>query len=173
MELAVSSPKPSMNPSSIAMLVLNLSSIDSATPREPRRRPRGGIVWQPHYEGFTSVAYRDGRAIAGISGPWSDQYVLIWWEHEQPISQVEVFDSLDEAKLAVAQSGANAVTNRLDELLSVLRREPVVRPAVSWLARLRSWLTRPAKRAAAPVHKARRRHAEETDLRGLNFRAVR
>jgi len=156
------------------MLVLNPSSIDSGTPREPRRRARGGIVWQPHYEGFTSVAYRDGRAIAGISGPWSDQYVLIWWEHEQPISQVEVFDSLDDAKFAVAQHGSSAVKTRLDELLGALRREALVRPAASWLARIRSWLMRPAKHAAAPrVQMTRRRDAEETDLRGLNFRAVR
>jgi hypothetical protein len=157
------------------MLALNLSSSDFDTPREPRRRRRGGIVWQPHYEGFTTVAYRDGRAIAGISGPWSQQYVLIWWGHEQPISQVEVFDSLEDAKLAVAQHGANEASSRLNQILNALRREPVTLPAPSWLARFMRWLSHTPARAPAlsPRRAVHRSNAEETDLRGLNFRAVR
>src|SRR5215469_12550599 len=85
-----------------AMLLMPLASNDNDVPRDPRRR-RGGIVWQTQYEGFTTVAYQNGRAIAGISGPWSGQYVLIWWASSQSIRQVEVFDSIEDAKFAVAQ----------------------------------------------------------------------
>ena len=85
------------------MLALSLPPSDHALPSEPRRRRGTAIVWRPHTEGFATIAYRDGRAIAGISGPWSNQYVLIWWQPAQPIHEVQVFDSLDEARRAEQQ----------------------------------------------------------------------
>src|SRR5215475_1557127 len=100
------------------MLVLPLPTNEDHRPRDPQRA-RGGIVWQPHYEGFATIAYRGGRAIAGISGPWSNQYVLIWWHPSQPIRSVEVFDSLEEAKQAVAL-GASAPPQPLRDLLAGL-----------------------------------------------------
>jgi hypothetical protein len=159
------------------MLVSTLPSSEPGTPHQPQRRRRGGIVWQPHYEGFTTVAYQSGKAIAGISGPWSNQYVLIWWEHAQPIRQVELFDSLEEAKLAVAQRLAPDVGNHLQGLLDALLR-PSARPRTSWFGRLRHWLLTYspglARDAQTRLVDHRRRHAgEETDLRGLNLRAVR
>src|SRR5512143_3435024 len=115
------------------MLVLTLPSSDHGTPHQSKRRRRGGIVWQPHYEGFTTIAYQSGKAIAGISGPWSDQYVLIWWDHAQQSHHVESFD---EAKLAVAQRIAPDAGSHLQGLLGALRR-PAGKQKRSWLNRLR------------------------------------
>lgn len=156
------------------MLVMSLPSHEPALPREPQRRRRGVIVWQPHYEGFATIAYRDGRAIAGISGPWSNQYVLIWWRPAQAIREVEVFDSLDEAKRAVARGEAGEVPRRLRDLIRAVCREPIAVPRPSWVARLHRWL-RGTRRVSAPagVRRVRRYDSEETDLRGLNFRALR
>lgn len=159
------------------MLALSLPSSHHGAPRRPQRHARGGIVWQPHYEGFTTIAYRNGKAIAGISGPWSGQYVLIWWEHAQPIREVELFDSLEEAKQAVAQRLAPDAGHHLQGLLGSLRRAPdSARP--SWFRRLRRWMLTYSSRSDRDgrtrlVDHRRRRDNEETDLSGLNLRAVR
>jgi len=157
------------------MLVLPLPSSDQETPTQPKRHRRGGIVWQPHYEGFTTIAYQSGKAIAGISGPWSGQYVLIWWTHAQPIREVELFDSLDEAKQAVAQRLAPESGKNLQGLLGAFRRPTTSERAFSWLTGLQRWVLAVSGRAGKTrLVDHRRRHAgEETDLRGLNIRAVR
>jgi len=158
------------------MLVPILPTSDPSTPRRAPRRRRGSVVWQPHYEGFASVAYQNGRAIAGISGPWSGQYVLIWWEHARPIRQVELFESLDEAKQAVTALLGQKTGGRLSDLFGSLRRETSVRPPGSgWWARLRQWLVRDRERGEQlrVLDHCRRHGGEETDLRGLNIRAVR
>ena len=159
------------------MLSLSIPPSDPLLPRDSRRRS-GAVVWRPHTEGFATIAYRDGHAIAGISGPWSGQYVLIWWQPAQPIRQVEVYDSLDEARAAVDAVAAPRPTH-LDALLETLRREYEL-PKSTWLKRLagalRSVGGRPARRPGSPLEIHRTRsywRAEETDLRGLHFRAVR
>ena len=159
------------------MLVLAHPSSDNDLPREPRRRSRGAIVWRAHTEGFATIAYRDGRAIAGISGPWSQQYVLIWWQPSQPIREVEVFDSLDAAKQAVALGSGPVANSHLDTLLATLRHEYVV-PKPTWLRRLARWLAGAAKNPAggagtSNASGARRAADDITDWRGLNFRAIR
>ncbi|HSE11214.1 MAG TPA: hypothetical protein VLB69_01150 [Rudaea sp.] len=153
---------------------MSLPSSDRGTPHQLQRRRRGGVVWQPHYEGFTTIAYQSGKAIAGISGPWSDQYVLIWWDHSQPIRQVELFDTLEEAKQAVAQRLAPDAGSHLQGLLGALRR-PAGKQKRSWLNRLRRALgLSPREQGQTRLVDHRRRgQAEETDLRGLNFRAIR
>jgi hypothetical protein len=160
------------------MLVLTLPPSDHGTARRAARRRRNGVVWQPHYEGFASVAYQSGRAIAGISGPWSGQYVLIWWEQARPIRQVELFESLEEAKQAVADALGQKAGSRLSELLGSLRRETTAATSrAGWPASLRQWLLRAVGRQRSGglrVVDHRRRHDnEETDLSGLNIRAVR
>ena len=159
------------------MLVLAHPSSDNDLPPEPRRRTRGAIVWRAHTEGFATIAYRDGRAIAGISGPWSQQYVLIWWQPSQPIREVEVFDSLDAAKQAVALGSGPIANSHLDALLATLRHEYIV-PKPTWLRRLVRWLSGTSRQEAAATgtgsHPVARRAADEiTDWRGLNFRAIR
>jgi len=160
------------------MLLMTVPTSDPNAPRPAPRRRRGVVVWQPHYEGFASVAYQSGRAIAGISGPWSGQYMLIWWEHARPIRQVELFESLEEAKQAVADALGHKAGGRLSELLGSLRRESTAATSrAGWLAGLRQWLLHLAGRQSSGglrVVDHRRRHDnEETDLRGLNIRAVR
>jgi hypothetical protein len=161
------------------MLVPAHPSYDHDLPREPQRRRHGAIVWRAHTEGFAMTAYRDGHAIAGISGPWSDQYVLIWWQPSQPIREVEVFDSLADAKQAVAFGGTPQAPTQLDTLLDNLRRDYVL-PRATWLKRFSAALMRFVRRPAhnssqvVPVRGRRPIAAnEEIDLRGLNFRAVR
>jgi len=159
------------------MLVSTVPSSGHEVPSRPQPRRRGVVVWQPHYEGFTTVAYQSGKAIAGISGPWSDQYVLIWWDHARPIRQVELFDSIEEAKQAVAQRIAPDAGNRLHGLFGVLRR-PSVGQRPSWLSRLQRWMRAFSPRTGRAgqtrlIDHRRRRDSEETDLRGLNLRAVR
>jgi hypothetical protein len=155
------------------MLVLPLPSSDQETPTQPKRHRRGGIVWQPHYEGFTTIAYQSGKAIAGISGPWSGQYVLIWWTHAQPIREVELFDSLDEAKQAVAQR--LAPESRKKSAGTARRAPPAVHKgtAFSWLTGLQRWVLAVSGRAGKTrlVDHRRRHDGEETDLARLNIRA--
>ena len=149
---------------------------DHGIPRTPRRRGRGTIVWQPHYEGFTTTAYQSGKAIAGISGPWSDQYVLIWWENAQPIRQVELFDSLEEAKQAVAERLAAQQGAPVTELLATFRSSAMPVSKQGWLVRMRQWLLPgygSSRSTLSVVDHRRRRAVEETDLRGLNLRALR
>jgi hypothetical protein len=159
------------------MLLMTVPTSDPSTPRPAPRRRRGVVVWQPHYEGFASVAYQSGRAVAGISGPWSGQYMLVWWEHARPIRQVELFESLEEARQAVADALGQKGGNRLKEMFGSLRRETAATSRHGWLTSLGEWLSRLAGRPRSGglrVVDHRRRHDnEETDLRGLNIRAVR
>ena len=147
------------------MLVLSLPSPDHELPPEPRRQRSAGIVWQPHYAGFTTIAYREGRAIAGISGPWSKQYVLTWWQASTPVRRVELFDTLAQATAAVVAATA-AKSTRWTDVFDALCREPVFAARPAWFAR---FFDRRA-RAARPQ---RRRAVEDTDLRGLHLRAER
>ena len=147
------------------MLVHSLPSPDHELPPEPRRQRSRGVVWQPHYAGFTTIAYRDGRAIAGISGPWSNQYVLTWWHSSTPERRVDLFETLEQAKAAVAADSA-AKSARWTEVFDALCREPVfvARPA---------WFTRFFERRARAARPQRKRRVEDTDLSGLNLRAER
>ncbi len=48
------------------------------------------------------VAYLDGKAVAGVSGPWPvNQYALTWWDRPVPARQLELFDSLAAAQRRV------------------------------------------------------------------------
>lgn len=160
------------------MLAPTLPPPGSEFPHNPQHRRGGPVVWRAHTEGFATIAYRDGRAIAGISGPWSSQYVLIWWQPEQPIREVEVLDSLHDAKRAVAARSSRPASSHVDVLLEKLRRE-YARSKPTWIEWLGAALRRggkPARQPGSPlpIHRTRSYwRNEETDLRGLHFRAVR
>ncbi|HEY0178631.1 MAG TPA: hypothetical protein VGC30_03235 [Dokdonella sp.] len=68
-----------------------------------RARPAGGrgVEWRTRYAGVVAIAHVGGRAIAGISGPWSGRFALTWWERPLPARQLLLFDTLDEAKREV------------------------------------------------------------------------
>jgi hypothetical protein len=151
------------------MLLLTASTQpERDLPRDPRRQRRAGIVWRPYYRGFSTVAYRDGRAIAGISGPWSNRYVLIRWQAPQSGECIETFETLDEAKAAVAGEAASG----LREILAQLAR-PIELPQPGWFARLARWRARWLRRRDPAALARRRRALEETDLRGLHLHAQR
>jgi hypothetical protein len=63
----------------------------------------GSLEWRGRYEGLVSVAYIDGKAVAGISGPWSGKFALTWWERPLPARQLELFDSMRDAQREVEQ----------------------------------------------------------------------
>lgn len=157
------------------MLLTTLSDSDMTVPRNRDKRNRARIVWQQRYDGVATVAYHGGKALACVSGPWSDRYVLTWWECNDVAPQLELFDSLDAAKLAVEQC------------VHQERRigDPLAGPSparVSWMQRcfaaLGKLFSRRRKRdgvwATRSVEDLRRhRFGENTDLSGLHFRAFR
>ncbi|MCK9537662.1 hypothetical protein [Dokdonella sp.] len=59
------------------------------------------LTWEDRYEGVFAVACIGSRRVAGISGPWSGKYALTWWDRPMPARQLELFDSLDEARAHV------------------------------------------------------------------------
>jgi hypothetical protein len=62
------------------------------------------IEWRQRYDGVLMVAYLDGKAVAGVSGPWPvNQYALTWWDRPMPARQLELFDSLATAKQRVEE----------------------------------------------------------------------
>src|SRR3954464_8726620 len=62
------------------------------------------IDWRQRYEGVLMVAYLDGKAVAGISGPWPvNQYALTWWDRPVPSRQLELFDSFEAAQQRVEE----------------------------------------------------------------------
>ncbi len=69
------------------------------------RRPADELIeWRQRYEGVLMVAYLDGKAVAGISGPWPvEQYALTWWDRPVPARQLELFDSLAAAQRRVEE----------------------------------------------------------------------
>src|SRR3954452_14138339 len=112
------------------MFVSILSDFQQRAPH-PVVRPVSRIVWQERYEGIAIVAYRGGKAIAGISGPWSNRYVLTWWQ-PNPEGQLEIFDTLQAARQAVE---SRCETQPLRPI-----QIPAVRmPRPSFLSRLFAW----------------------------------
>lgn len=65
------------------------------------RADAGNIHWRTRYDGLVTIAELGGKAVAGISGPWSGQYALTWWDRPLPTRSLELFDSLDAAKCEV------------------------------------------------------------------------
>lgn len=61
------------------------------------------IEWRGQYDGLVSVAYIGGKAVAGISGPWSGKFALTWWDRPLPARQLELFDSMEQAQGEVEQ----------------------------------------------------------------------
>jgi hypothetical protein len=134
-------------------------------------RSRNRIVWQSRYEGCVAVAYVNGRAVAGISGPWSDKYALTCWERPAPGGQLELFDSLDAAKRAVEQRAQLTGTSRLITLIETLRRNSAM--VARALLPHRKNQDRPRHRSPQDTVMQLRlwRQREDTDLSGMYFHA--
>jgi hypothetical protein len=141
------------------------------------------VDWRQRYEGVLMVAYLDGKAVAGISGPWPvNQFALTWWDRPVPARQLELFDSLDAAQRRVEEWAWRmrtiGVVDRPPANDPVLADTPIaIAPrASSWLGRLRDAIvprTTAADRATREkVAAMRHPPLNEGDLRGIHFAAV-
>lgn len=149
------------------------SDVDSS---EPSRR---GIEWRTRYEGVVTVAYIGDKAVAGISGPWSDKFALTWWERPLPARQLELFDTLDDA-IREVEDWALRMRTGYPSLPGVQTREPAAAVAAakpSLLEQMRAMLpgfghkrTRPSSRETIE-HLRQRRAYDDTDIGNLHFAA--
>ncbi|MET0226506.1 MAG: hypothetical protein ABW187_08710 [Dokdonella sp.] len=146
---------------------------------EPSRRD---LEWRTRYDGIVAVAHIGDKAVAGISGPWSGKYALTWWERPLPARQLELFDTLDDAKREVEEwatrmsSGLPASVAPLKTVVapaSTPRPLPSVAAKGSLINHVRSFLPEfGRKRTQADVARQRQQHAQDdTDLGDLHFAA--
>ncbi|MBU6199298.1 MAG: hypothetical protein KGI64_09370 [Xanthomonadaceae bacterium] len=143
-------------------MLVSTPLVPDAAPLARTVRGNGRIVWQQHYEGISHVAYRGGKAIAGVSGPWSDRYALIWWDRPLAPNPLELFATLDEAMRAVAEFAGEAVAEVCP------RAAP--KPHISrWWHSL--WPRR--RPSSGQLARLRRQLDADMDLSGLNFCASR
>ncbi|HEY7872722.1 MAG TPA: hypothetical protein VIC31_08395 [Rudaea sp.] len=127
------------------------------------------------------MAYRNGKAIAGISGPWSDRYALIWWMPQFASPQLELFESLQAAKDSVIQAFGEDRSNRhrsnrlfgFGRRDAFDRRDPSASRRPAWLMRLRRMLG-PDRVTPNSTQSMRQRGGhEDIDLSGMHFSACR
>jgi hypothetical protein len=143
-------------------------------------RPTNDLIdWRQRYEGVLTVAYLDGKAVAGISGPWPvNQFALTWWDRPVPARQLELFDSLEAAQARVEEWAWRMRT------IGVIDRPPANDPILpeatvsiapprqrsvpqdTWLGRLREVIA-PAPRMKALRHPP----LNDDDLRDIHLSA--
>jgi len=147
------------------MLLTVLPDFDDLAPHAARKP--SPVVWQERYEGIAVVAYQGGKAIAGISGPWSNRFALTWWQ-VNPDGQFEIFDTLAEAMQAVELRAQVTCS-----MPAPTQRPPALRPQrASLWARVRAWFGADEAAGAAALARLRQRYLNaEADLSGLNFTA--
>lgn len=131
---------------------------------------RNRVVWQSRYAGCVALAYVNGNAIAGISGPWSGKYALTCWERPMPVGRLELFDSLEAAKREVEHRTEHTRSGHLLTLLRTLQRNSAsVAQALL-----------PHRNRDRPLHRSPRemvmqsrqlRLRQDTDLSGMYFHA--
>ena len=163
-------------------------------------RPADDLIdWRQRYDGVLMVAYLDGKAVAGVSGPWPvNQYALTWWDRPMPARQLELFDSLASAQQRVEEWAwrmrtigvidrppANdpilpeAMVSIVPTANDPVLREPtesIVRAAPapsSWLGRLREVFAGSGSvpRARGKFESLRQPPLRDEDLRDIHFAA--
>lgn len=139
--------------------------------------PPGQLLWRRRYDGIAMVAWLDGQAIAGISGPWDGKFALTWWARPLPARILELHDTRSAAMAAV-----EGWAGRLQERAPLSGIAParaacaaiaVEIPARRATAARTGWLARTARRlglAPRPERDVRRR-GSELSLEGLHFSA--
>ena len=158
------------------MLLTSFAPDLNDEPYPVARRRSSRIVWQQRYDGIATVAYQGGKAIACISGPWSDRYALTWWVHQPSSPQLELFDSVEAARQAVMKVTGQEVSGRSSDPVSSAPPDPDAPRRTSWLSQMRALLRR--RRAPGSLsHTARQLRQrylnQDTDLSGMHFRACR
>jgi hypothetical protein len=142
--------------------------------------PECPVEWRSRYDGLVAIACIDGKAVAGISGPWSEKFALTWWERPLPQRQLELFDSREEAMREV-ENWALRVRNGYPSALPDPRAVPAMLPMLvpvtksGLLGQIRTLLPefgRPARMTA--IERMRESHArQDIDIDGLHFAADR
>jgi hypothetical protein len=84
----------------------------------------GTIQWRSRYDGLVTIAQLGDKAVAGISGPWSGQYALTWWDRPLPIRNLELFDSLDDAQREVERWARRMRTGNYSPATSNVPSQP-------------------------------------------------
>jgi len=145
---------------------------------EPSRRD---LEWRTRYDGIVAVAHIGDKAVAGISGPWSGKFALTWWERPLPARQLELFDTLDEAKREVeewATRMCSGLPASAAPLKTFVLHAPEPAPAPVTLAKsglidhVRSLLPEfGRKRPQVNVERLRQQHTHDADLGDLHFAA--
>jgi hypothetical protein len=159
------------------------------------------IDWRQRYEGVLMVAYLDGKAVAGISGPWPvNQYALTWWDRPMPARQLELFGSLAAAQKRVEEWALRLRTIGVidrppandpilpEATVSILVDAPVSklpdatvsmapRAQTSWLGKLREAIGGTPTPRAKPVPRERLDALRypplrDDDLQGIHFAAI-
>jgi len=141
---------------------------------------RRDLEWRTRYDGIVAVAHIGDKAVAGISGPWSGKFALTWWERPLPARQLELFDTLEDAKHEV-EAWAMRMHNGLPAAASVpaiktiVESAPVPAAKSGLIDHVRSFLPEfGRKRGGSHSNGARLRqqHAlDDTDLGDLHFAA--
>ena len=147
--------------------------VATTIPAHPSQRRYRRVVWRQRYDGFLTVAYRSGYAIAGISGPWTDRYVLTWWPHPAAAQSIELYDSIEAAKDAVLQRMHDHCADCSVEIPAVPQGSRALPKRSTWLARLRAMFApAPSRSLMLATRQMRQRLAgSDVDLSGLHFNA--
>lgn len=151
---------------------------DSPVPyeRAETELSRRDLEWRTRYDGIVAVAHIGDKAVAGISGPWSGKYALTWWERPLPARQLELFDTLDDAKREVEEwatrmrSGLPVTVPPLKTTIAAPAPAPVAKSSL--IDHVRSFLPEfGRKRPQVDVERLRQQHAHDADLGDLHFAA--
>lgn len=146
----------------------------------PQPQGRSNVEWRSRYDGLVAIAHVDGKAVAGISGPWSGQYALTWWERPLPQRQLELFDSLEDARhevegWALRMRNGYASTTDADTPALLPMLVPVAKRGLFDQIRtlLPEFAHRPHRAPASnPLEHRHDRHVHaDIDLSGLHFAA--
>jgi hypothetical protein len=177
------------------MLAIMDSFNELYTDPAPPASMEGTLEWRGRYDGLVSVAYVAGKAVAGISGPWSGKFALTWWERPLPARQLELFDSMRDAQREVEQWAQRmrdggyshgpqlSVAGQVTSISSPARNEQAIgkrdvpQPSASLFDRMRTLLPGFARArseaASSETIERLRRHqvCRDTDTGNLHFAA--
>ncbi|MBN8726686.1 MAG: hypothetical protein J0H15_03150 [Xanthomonadales bacterium] len=144
---------------------------------EPAPCSPQSVTWRDHYAGVFAVATIGERRVAGISGPWSGKFALTWWDRPLPQRQLELFDSLEEARRAV-EAWASRIQHGAPVAVAVAApaalqpKSPAAAPS-GLLGRVVALFGHPrAHRAGDSIERLRRSYVErDAELAEVHFAA--
>ncbi len=147
------------------------------------------LEWRSRYDGLVMIAQIGGKAVAGISGPWSGKFALTWWDRPLPARQLELYDSMDAAQHEVQVWAKRMRTGGFSiaaapplrasaSLRSVPCETTPARPDKRFLDRVRALMprfvhARMPRPNSETIERLRRQQAcSEADISDLHFGAI-